>query len=109
MSLEMLFLSCTAFIEEESLLQMNVQKMGAISFPSPKYHCEIAGEGIEYSWGNSKCKYQQIKALDKKYKKDFLVCVKECLSRDFLDSKRVWKNSIRARECMVAYFILSLE
>ena len=108
-SLEMLLLSCTDLIEEESLLQMNVRKMGAICFPSPKYHCEIAGEGIEYSWGNSKCKYRRIKASDKRYKKDFLVRVKECLSRDFLDTKRVRKNSRRAREYMVAYFILSLE
>ena len=53
------------------MLQMNIRKMGAICFHSPKYHCEIAGEGIEYSWVNSKYKYRRIKALDKKFKKDF--------------------------------------
>ena len=67
------------------MLQMNIQKMEEICFHSPKYHCKIAGEGIEYSWGNSKYKYRRIKALDKKFKKDFHKRVKECLSRQYID------------------------
>ena len=108
-SLETLLLSCTDFIEEESMLQMNIRKMGAICFHSPKYHCEIAGKGIKYSWGNSKYKYCRIKASDKRFKKEFHKCVEECLSRQFLHKERVRKNSRRAREYLVAYFILSLE
>ena len=44
------------------MLQINIIKTGGIYFRSPKYHCEIYGEGINYSWGSSKYKYQHIKA-----------------------------------------------
>ena len=91
------------------MLQMNMQKMGATCFHSPKYHCDISGEGIEYSWVNSKYEYQQIKSSDKRFKRQFHKRVKECLSRGYLDKKRVRINSRRAREYTVAYFILSLE
>ncbi len=36
----------TDFADEESLLQSNGQKMGAIIDQTPKYHCELAGEGV---------------------------------------------------------------
>ena len=26
---------------------------------SPKYHCELAGDGIEYSWGKSKFSFRR--------------------------------------------------
>ena len=48
-SLDLLLSLCTDFIEEESLLQMNLRKMGATCFHSPKFDCELAGKGIEYS------------------------------------------------------------
>ena len=46
--------SCIECSEEESMLQMNLKKMGAFFWHSPKFHCELAGEGIKYSWGNPK-------------------------------------------------------
>ena len=63
----------------------------------------------KYSWVNSKYKYRRIKASDKKFKEDFHKRVKECLSIQYLDKERVRKNPRRAREYMVAYFIISLE
>ena len=33
---------------------------------TPKYHCELAGEGIEYSWGWSKKKYRRQLYANKK-------------------------------------------
>ena len=48
-SLDLLLLSCTDFIEEESLLHMNLRKIEATCFHSPKLYCELAREGIEYS------------------------------------------------------------
>ena len=50
--------SCQDFIDEPSAMQRaltiisnknNSTKMHLLI--SPKYHCEIAGEGIEYDWG----------------------------------------------------------
>lgn len=76
---------------------------------TPKYHCEVAGEGIEYSWGNSKAKYRKIRAKDKTTAQQFRVQVNCCLGRAFLDAERIRKNSRRAREYMVAYFILSVD
>ena len=84
-----------------------MRKMGAILDRSPKYHCEIAGEGIEYSWGNAKMRYRHVPFSGKKSSEQFYSCVRECLSRDYLDINRVRKNSRRAREYMAAYFVQS--
>jgi hypothetical protein len=46
--------SCTNFIEEESLLQSMGHQMGATIDRMPKCHPELAGEGIEYSWASLK-------------------------------------------------------
>eukprot|EP00957_Ditylum_brightwellii_P109500 8351142-Ditylum_brightwellii.AAC.1 len=48
------------FVEEETLLQHMTKKIGAklgmdvVVDRSPKCHPEIAGEGIQYTWANSK-------------------------------------------------------
>jgi hypothetical protein len=62
--------SCRDFQEEESLLQsMGQQTMGAIVARTPKCHCELAGEGIEYSWGScAKNNYQTIPIREKNQK-----------------------------------------
>ena len=59
-SLDMLLSKCTDFLEEKSLLQLNLEKLGAKCYRSPKFHCELVGEGIEYSWGNAKLAYRRI-------------------------------------------------
>ena len=81
--------------------------MGAVCHRSPKYHCEIAGEGVEYSWGNAKMRYRRIPYSDKRTAGAFLKCVRDCLSRDYLNIERIRTNSRRAREYMAAYFLLS--
>jgi hypothetical protein len=51
---------CTDFVEEETLLQQRARQLGGnlgISIHvdrTPKGHPELAGEGIEYTWANSK-------------------------------------------------------
>ena len=47
-SLKYLLSSCKDFEEEESLLQSMGRKMGVLVDRTPKCHCELAGEGIEY-------------------------------------------------------------
>jgi len=73
--------NCSDFIEEESLLQMNIRKLGAVCTHSPKYHCELAGEGIEYSWGNAKMKYRRMKWSDKKDHAQFVTAVRLLVPR----------------------------
>ena len=48
-SLKFLMSNCQDSEEEESLFQSMGRAMGVIVDRTPKCHCEVAGEGIEYS------------------------------------------------------------
>ena len=76
---------CADFKEEKSAMEvllddltnktLNNQKVGLLV--SPKYHCELAGEGVEYVWAVMK-KFYRSKALeDKNTKKKFEKVVRE--------------------------------
>jgi hypothetical protein len=41
------------------MLQSIGQILGVVVDRTPKCHCKIAGEGIEYSWGLAKNHYQK--------------------------------------------------
>jgi hypothetical protein len=56
MSLKYLLGNCEDFINKESMLQYYGRMMGVIIDCTPKCHCKLAGEGIEYSWAASKNK-----------------------------------------------------
>jgi len=49
---------CPDFAEEETALQQLVHDRGHLLIFSPKAHPELAGCGIEYSWGCSKIYYR---------------------------------------------------
>jgi len=53
-SLKSLKGNCLDFEEEETLLQSMGREMGVLVDRTPKCHCELAGEGIEYSWSCAK-------------------------------------------------------
>ena len=66
------------------------KEVGVSVIISPKFHAEMAGEGIEYSWGVSKCVYRGMPLADsKKGKASFKALVNECTSRDVLSTKTV--------------------
>ena len=72
---------------------------------SPKYHCELAGEGVEYCWAVMK-KYYCSKALeDKNTKKKFEKMVRD--AAEYVKSTSVEKFSARCRRCMIAYLNLA--
>jgi hypothetical protein len=52
-----------------------------------KCHPEMAGEGIEYSWGRAKLVYQRAKLADKKGTENFQGLVLRCLSPEEEDGK----------------------
>jgi hypothetical protein len=58
-SLKNLLGSCINFDEEETMLQSMGCKMGVMIDRMLKYHPELAGEGIEYSWGCAKNFYKR--------------------------------------------------
>ena len=79
-ALKYLLGNCTDFEEEESLLQAMGRKLGVTVNQTPKCHCELAGEGIEYSWGCTKNAYHQKPLSDKRSKEKFRETVRKCLS-----------------------------
>ena len=59
-SLKSLKGNCLDFEEEETLLQSMGMEMGVLAVRTPKCHCELAGERIEYSWGCAKNFYCRV-------------------------------------------------
>jgi len=57
--------NCADFQEEETMLQATACQMGVEVDRSPKFHCELAGEGIEYAWSCAKNYYRWL-LLEKK-------------------------------------------
>ena len=106
-SLKYLLENCVDFAEEESLLQTNARKMGVLVDRTPKCHAEIAGEGIEYTWGYGKNHYRR-QPLSLKGKKDtFLLLVRQCLSREKCTTNIIRSFSKRARDYMASYYLLT--
>ena len=68
---------------------------------SPKYHCEIAGEGIELNWGFLKKGYRNIPLEEKKTKANFLKAVRE--SKDKVNIDLVRKFAAKTRRYMLTY------
>jgi hypothetical protein len=105
-SLKYLLGNCEDFINEESMLQYYGRMMGVAVDRTPKCHCELAGEGIEYSWAASKNKYRRFPVSQKKGKEQFRKLVSECLSREVVTTELVRAFSRRARQYICAYHAL---
>jgi hypothetical protein len=79
--------------------------MGIEVMLTPKFHCEMAGEGIEYAWVVSKSIYRSMKLENKKILGGFHDLVKnKCLSRSAISTKNVRRFNLRARSYICAYF-----
>ena len=71
---------------------------------TPKGHAEVAGEGVEYTWGGSKNTYRLFPRNKKCNKETFMASVREVLSRDHLDVVKIRKYARRARSYILAYY-----
>ena len=60
-----------------------------IWFLPPKYHCELAGEGIESMWGFVKWIYCRIPKMEKATKHDFIECVERLLTQNAVSRERI--------------------
>jgi len=76
---------------------------------TPKCHCELAGEGIEYAWGCAKNLYRKQPLKTKRGKANFRATVQQCFSREVLTVERIRLFSQRARAYMLAYQMLHQE
>ena len=56
-SLKFLISNLKDFETQETMLCLKAQGMGVMIDRTPKCHCELAGEGIEYAWGCAKNHY----------------------------------------------------
>ncbi len=90
-SLKHLMSSCTDFEKEETMLQSMATLMHVQVDQSPKCHCEVAGEGIEYTWVCAKNHYRQIQLEQKRGKEKFKNSVRLCMSREVLTREKVQK------------------
>ena len=81
--------------------------MGVIIDRTPKCHAELAGEGIEYTWGFGKNYYRRQPLESKRKKETFRALVRSCFSRDKCTIKTIRKFSKRARDYIVAYHLLT--
>jgi hypothetical protein len=94
------------FAEEMTALQHVGKELGVSVIISPKFHAEMAGEGIEYAWGITKGLYRRKPLNSKRSKERFKELVLECTSRDYLRTETVRKLSRRARAYICAYYSL---
>ena len=105
-SLKCLMASCLDFAEELTALQHVGRQLGVSVTITPKFHCELAGEGIEYSWGIAKGLYRRKPLSSKRNKEAFKRLVKDVTSREVLKTGTIRKLSRRARAYICAYYSL---
>ena len=91
---------CLDFTCEETALEQCAHKRGHLLRMTPKGHPELAGVGIEYSWGKAKYHFRKINDCDPK---NFHILVLQSLSDNVIYRERARKFARRARDYMRAY------
>jgi hypothetical protein len=88
------------FLHEKTALAKIMEARGHILLPSVKYHPEMAGNGIEYSWGQAERffkKTNDLKAANLRSN------VARSLSYESLPIERIWKYERKCRDYMRMY------
>ena len=85
----------------------NIAEQSIHILTSPKYHCEIAGEGIELNWGYLKKCYRNIPLQSKKTKSAFDTSVRQ--SKDKVTIDLVRKFAAKTRRYMLSYLNVKQE
>ncbi|KAI2503701.1 hypothetical protein MHU86_10761 [Fragilaria crotonensis] len=90
--------SCLDFVAEEmTALQHAGHVCGASTvLITPKFHSEMTGEVIKYSWGVAMSVQHKIPLNSKKEKVSFTTSVNECVRNNVLATKTIWKLSSQA-------------
>jgi hypothetical protein len=102
-SLRYLMSNLKDFEAQETMLQLKAMEMGLSMDRTPKCHCELAGEGIEYAWGCAKNHYRRQPLKDKRGKENFRQTVRKCFSRDIVTTECIRMFSQHARAYILAY------
>ena len=105
-----LLANCTDFLSKKTCLMYLGDQLGVEVDRSTKCHPELAGEGIEYTWGRAKGLYRKARLSDKKGKENFRALVQRYLSTEMgagngcLTPLMIRKFSRRARCYILTYF-----
>ena len=70
---------------------------------TPKFHAELAGEGVEYCWAHAKSYYRRVPVSRKRGRENFKELVRECTSQNVITKDRVEKFAARARAYICTY------
>ena len=105
-SLSALMESCLDFATEITQLQCVAKKYDFEVILTPKYHAELAGVGIEYSWGASKACFRKIPLQQRKSRNGFRKSVEESLRS--IEREVVRKADRKARCYAQAYYLIEV-
>jgi hypothetical protein len=106
---------CQGFLNEMTCLIFLGERLGVVFDHSTKSHPELAGEGIEYTWGKAKGVYRNARLADKKGKDNFRKLVSHCLSTQKgagggeLSKEMIHKFSRQARHYILAFYYIEHE
>ena len=102
-----LMAECTDFMNEKSAMAHLFDQLSSKGhctiglLVSPKYHCEIAGEGIEFVWDLMKKYLRSLSLKKKKGKANFEKAIEESVR--IVTKEHVNKFAARCRRYMLAY------
>ena len=106
--LRTLMSECADFKEEKSAMEHLLSQLSLKSRPtsirlmtSPKYHCEVAGEGIEYAFGMMKRFYRNLPLSEKNTREKFNGCVRRSILH--LTMQHIIRFSGKCRRYMLTY------
>jgi hypothetical protein len=107
-SLRYLMSRCQDFQEEETALQHLGSQQGVTVMLTPKFHAELAGEGVEYCWAHAKATYRRKPLAQKKGRGNFKQLVMDCTSPvNELTRERICKFAARARAYICTSYFLA--
>lgn len=106
-SLQAILADCPDFAEEMSALEHLGKQLGVNIVPTPKYHAEMAGEGVEYGWAMSKNAFKWMSLKDRKTKEKFRKAVDKVLSSETVSIYHARATARRARSYIRAYHYLA--
>lgn len=101
--MEKVFMNLPDIKSEKCILEKVIIERGHIMILSPKCHCELAGNGIEYCWAYSQEVF--IKSGEKN-SSNLENKVMESLSKDILTLELIWKFERKARDYMRMYWYI---
>ena len=103
-SLRSILSECKDFKNEETALQYLGTQLGVSVMLTPKFHAELAGEGVEYSWAHAKAYYRRMPIARKRGRESFKQLVRDVTCPvNVLTRERIEKFASRARAYICTY------